>query len=504
MQHTQQSQLNQVSAIKALQTFALMAITVVLAFQSIKTGNPVYVGAVAALPLAIMFFFNRLDRVVLVCFILFFADIAIPGKRFNMGVTGALILGAVYIPGLMARFVMRVKQPGEKWLYMFIGVLVLVMAIRGTGLRVLGSQTWGGLAYFNIIGGLIIYLFSGNLRFDKRQALLLAVGIMALAIVRVVLIKMGAATDDELMDLGISSVARSRYTWLAAPAYSFLPFILMMKKRVLLKYVFLLALVSLIMLTGFRSKLIFVGMVWVIYTLFACKNKKGFVAMAVLAGIGMYGLLAILGESMPVPVQRAVSFLPGLNLNPRIVSDAAGSVDWRLQIWAYAWTDLPKYLLVGRGITFDVLAAVNQLGMAAGGGAPFQAYLTHVYHSGPISITLDFGVLGLIALLGFQSSCLTYLFRELPKLDYSDWRSRWALAIGSMVVWSVFEFYAIFGDAAEDLPLLLMRMSLILIIIRSANKKADQGILDSRLDDSAMHNTNYGVLHEMDSSKRMV
>src|SRR5690606_40907395 len=72
-------------------------------------------------------------------------------------------------------------------------------------------------------------------------------------------------------------------------------------------------------------------------------------------------LISILGiitvyytiDSLPYSVQRTLSWLPGLKVSNAVAQDAAGTVDWRLDLWHAAIRYIPEYFWLGKGFSYD-------------------------------------------------------------------------------------------------------------------------------------------------------
>jgi hypothetical protein len=103
--------------------------------------------------------------------------------------------------------------------------------------------------------------------------------------------------------------------------------------------------------SGHRANLIHTGMVllvlfWV-QRAFTLRNVLGMGAGAVLGLVALYATI----EHLPAAVQRAVSFLPGIDVDSAVAADAAATYHGRVQA---AWRGIemiPDYWLVGRGFT---------------------------------------------------------------------------------------------------------------------------------------------------------
>jgi hypothetical protein len=117
------------------------------------------------------------------------------------------------------------------------------------------------------------------------------------------------------------------------------------------------------------------------------------------AGILAWGSAFLLVDYLPDNMQRTLSLLPGIKVVGETARSAQVSLDWRFEVWRYAVTKVPEYLLIGRGLVTDVSAvAWLQTWFYV---SPDFAYLIGNYHSGPLSMLLTFGLPGAVAFFGF-------------------------------------------------------------------------------------------------------
>ena len=62
---------------------------------------------------------------------------------------------------------------------------------------------------------------------------------------------------------------------------------------------------------------------------------------------------------MPFSIQRALSFIPGLNVGTIAIENATDTTIWRIEIWKLALKDFWNYALVGRGLAWDTVGWTN-------------------------------------------------------------------------------------------------------------------------------------------------
>ncbi|HWX18520.1 MAG TPA: hypothetical protein VN578_01315 [Candidatus Binatia bacterium] len=124
-------------------------------------------------------------------------------------------------------------------------------------------------------------------------------------------------------------------------------------------------------------------------------------------------LLAPLSERLPLSIQRTISFLP-VEISPMAKFSAESTAEWRFQMWKEVLPDIPRYLLKGKGYSFDP----SELAFAeenAGRGYTSQyegTIMVGDYHSGPLSVIIPFGIWGVIGFIWFLAATLRYLYRN--------------------------------------------------------------------------------------------
>ena len=168
-------------------------------------------------------------------------------------------------------------------------------------------------------------------------------------------------------------------------------------------------------------------------------------------------------------MQRTISFIPGVSINYRVAENATDSNLWRLEIWKYSMIELKNYWLIGRGLAFDVKEAIAQLGVTVGQGGPYQAFHTHTYHSGPITLLIDFGIPGLITGLCFMIFALRKVINMGMRYSkVSLFEEQYFLFSCVNLVWLVFSFWFVFGDP-KSLCTLILLVSHLMVLYNSLN-----------------------------------
>jgi len=154
--------------------------------------------------------------------------------------------------------------------------------------------------------------------------------------------------------------------------------------------------------SGFRSLLLL--SVFTLMVLFFMeglhRTKMLFVVAAV--AVLVVGLLAAFVSDLPLPVQRAISFLP-LDVHPMVRQEAQSSVDWRVDMWRSLLPEVPRYWFMGKGYLIDANAlSLGFESLVRGVGSRWEAAaLAGDYHNGPLSLVIPLGGLGVVAFVWF-------------------------------------------------------------------------------------------------------
>jgi hypothetical protein len=301
--------------------------------------------------------------------------------------------------------------------------MILLMVVRGFGMRIGGGTKYGGFGYVLLITSVMAYFYAPYVTLGRKNIVwILVATAFASAIpfaIELSIIVTGGATGwlmsfftllpeytmeaVRVGEMGLARVSSGRTLGIALVTLA-LVFRYNNPLKFLLKIAFLFGGIGLVLLSGFRSVLVAVGMT-VAWWFWARSRHRVGAAMLILFGFATAWMGAVvMGSSLPGPFQRALSFLPGVYVDPLVAANAQASLDWRFDVWRHCIKHVPEFLLLGRGIVTDVisLAWMRREFYVT----PEFYYEMKSYHSGPLSLLLDFGLPGLIAgTLFFVSVC---------------------------------------------------------------------------------------------------
>ena len=131
-------------------------LTVVLSCLTVISGNPLFMLAFVALPLILILLYYPSIAFVM-AFIMDATGMAIPGVSYTtLGLVAKLIVLLTFILAffLQAKKNESLDVPEEKPLIWLVFIIFILMVFRGSGLRMLGSSTWGGMAYIVLLIGI--------------------------------------------------------------------------------------------------------------------------------------------------------------------------------------------------------------------------------------------------------------------------------------------------------------------------------------------------------------
>ena len=182
--------------------------------------------------------------------------------------------------------------------------------------------------------------------------------------------------------------------------------------------------------------------------------------------------------NLPVPIQRALAFLPG-NWDHRAVDDAQGSSEWRFEMWRNVWNS-DKYIHSrwfgdGFGITkrqLDEGQRVQDHGLEADAG---RENLTIVgdYHSGPLQCVKFTGYVGFVLYIILMLGQVVYASRLISRAKNTPFFPM-ALFFGAPLIWDPVEFILIFGDYKDAIPQALFKVAMLSLTDRSLTAWREQ------------------------------
>jgi len=404
----------------------------------------------------------------------FASSLVLPGLPAMMTLSQALsgLLGGW---GVIHRATVKRGRPqwtASDWgMLGFLGVCVFLMLTRGFGMRVFGGTMYGGFGYVIVLASGLGFLASPFVRLNRRQirwmAILLVVAALLPLLMEVSVTVTGGRTvalyrffsigmEYALGGVASGQAAGLRFSAGRAVGLAIIMTGLVMRPRGGFAHVVRIVLIGAgmlgVLLSGFRSVLLLALLALALWHWTMTRHRVLSAAIVVAIFLLVWGVAIVGGRSLPSPVQRSVSFLPGVEVEAVVRSSAQASLDWRFQIWRIALPNVPKYLWIGRGLVTDVspVAWMRREFYVT----PEFFYEMKGYHSGPLSLLLDFGlpgfVFGSMFMIGLCSEGWRLRRRLRPDLD--DMVARMHLFWLCLTTATVVLFYLVVGDVRASFP----------------------------------------------------
>jgi hypothetical protein len=205
--------------------------------------------------------------------------------------------------------------------------------------------------------------------------------------------------------------ARYQSFKLAAPALLFLLLVSVRPERfrsVAVVYLFPLCatLVALSLLSGHREAVVLPVMVVGLYFwTVRFFNFNAFLILGIFA-LGGYAALFFVLDDLPLAMQRALSFLPGINIDSLVATNARETVALRWELTKFGWSQVPEYALLGRGFTILGTPAPHEIQSLIA----MELWRGHFYN-GFIGLLVHTGVLGTLSALTIYLGGMLLSFR---------------------------------------------------------------------------------------------
>ena len=446
--------LNNLSIEKTLINCALFVGTIIAAFYFFKGGNRILMVSLISLPFALMLL-SRMD-------LAFLFGVIADASEFTLGGINYLYIGTLMQIMVIGSLIIQKAVLGRKEKYFknkslytlpslfFIALILSLMLARGAGLRILGSETWGGMVYVKLIISLSFLMAISEINISKKQINMIMIGTVIMGIIGSISQRAGFIENlSTLSTIGPESVGSKRLVWLIPFVYAAFPIVLAKKWKIgFFGWLVWLLLMGIMGLTGFRSKLVGLIMATFIFGFILSRFKLRYIIVSTLVGVFLWIFAIVISPHVPRGLQRTLSFIPGAYSDVRTGKDALESVEWRVEIWKYCWEKAPEYFWVGRGSAFNVYDAVGDLRRSdIMEFTPWFAYMTRSYHSGPLTLLIDYGVLGLIIGSWLLILILKITVNGAKKIStYNTIESRFCLALASILIWEIISFYLVYGQ----------------------------------------------------------
>jgi hypothetical protein len=474
MTFPQKSSADESKIIRMLVTLLLIAATIFLSYFGLSHHQPV-LGLLIPVVGIISFFLGRPGILLIAVFFVDYAQFKIPGLPKALGMvelSQALLVGWAVLDAAIIKQKPRFSHIPRQdfWMAVFGINLVLMMAVRGVGFARTGGTVYGGAEYIAMLITLFFYFAAVRVEWSdknvKTMILFLLGGALIPMAAELIGSFIGGGTFFEKF-LRVSSRMNElvedpgegikRWSSFTRVAYMLVPIAFVFCKTIKWR-VFLLGLaLFLVGMTGFRSRMFQVGMLISMASIYYSKHRVRAFFLWGLAGLAGLGLLMIITPLLPFPVQRTLSIIPFLPVDSAVLIGAEQSANWRFDMWRdYCLPNVPKYLLIGRGLSPDI-SQYAWLQAKWYGTGEFYYYMGR-YHSGPFSLLLDYGLLGTVSFTTFFLLAVADAWRTVRRYAAkgTDLVSKYYVYLTVWLSYEIFSFYFIFGDVRGGLFRLLI------------------------------------------------
>lgn len=467
----------------------LMVVSVFLGYYSVKTGFLAIGFLIPAIGLASWMFSRPASLFVFVMFL--------SSTRFTLpNLANALSVSNLYLTVLIGWAILDAALRPEKrlfsymrdidfWLILFLLNLVLIISIRGFGMAIFGGTTYGGAAYIALILAVIAYFSIIRIRLSEKHirniiwGVVMGSSIPIMAELSIYFFEGQAWWLRPYFDLGAigdllaekfkESGGIERWETLGNLAFALIPVAYLICKKKGIRFLIISIIFLLIAMTGFRNRIFRGGVLVFVFSMYYSKDRGKTFLFWLALGLLVFGVLMMISNHLPLAMQRAVSFLPFIEVNEAVAERASDSSTWRFDLWLnYCLPNVPNYLLVGRGLSHDVMQFA-WLDVSWYHSGEFYYYMGR-YHSGPFSLLLDYGLLGTISFSMFFIMHVRDGWDTVRRYDLINDKSlcaQYYIYLTVLMTYEIVGFYLIFGDVSSMLLRLLFIVAQMRIIKKS-------------------------------------
>jgi hypothetical protein len=366
------------------------------------------------------------------------------------------------------------------WALLFI--LIGTASIRGWGLRILGSATWGGWEYIVLISAVSFFLLSHRTVLAEKKIWFAVVGLMFLGLLPALVTVLALYMPDlsaagrflpvrgemEASDL-FGSSARLQALHIPAVWAGVLAIFYYDRRFKIQVSVLFFALLAFVMmgLSGHRTVPVMLGLLVITYLIVRRdKVPAGPYIFLVLALLVTLTVAYTAVSYLPVTFQRALSVLPGIAVEHEAALTAHGTTAWRIEMWRMMLPMIPQYWFIGRGLAFELIEAYQVYIMASDIQRQLFFIATHAYHNGPLFLLIDLGIGGLVVGSSFMISGIVYFGKRLRKIPPNTRYEHLYVVLFCYYTASVAFFFAVNGTPSS-LARILVIASILVVILRS-------------------------------------
>ena len=383
-------------------------------------------GLIAFFPF--VYFVNHREVSLMMIVAIYGSTLTLPQMPFQMSMSFAfslMLIMMIFLGHIIDK--RKVRWTTEKrWVVCFLLVMIITAMIRGFGLRVLGSKTWGGGSYVIYIGTCLFFILADEIVLDVSRWGRAVYSMCICSLVPVAAQALFAFSGGRLWQQFLfiapdyqmiqfeeelasgSSMARLHVANSTSQYFFLLGLLLADGSPRSKKWVFVLIPLSFVFagISGSRIPLIY-NSVFLLFFL-GLNFKKDlfsrFVNPHTLAILFCVVVLIMSSSFLPPTFQRGLSWLPFASVSSDVADDARVTIEWRTMVWEELFRQMPKYLLVGKGFAFTLSDLMTITARSRGFNSPEVVLAAHNYHQGVLHVIMDLGLAGLLCWSGLVIS----------------------------------------------------------------------------------------------------
>jgi hypothetical protein len=435
--------------------FVVLAVAFVL--YAVGHGNFVMAGLFVA---ALIFCRVLTLRRKLIYFVLFaqFAGVALP-VSFLRTMPVAIFVQMVYIVGeILHRSVGGKRLQWKKsdlYLLVFILFIPVIAGVRGFGIYGLGGSSIGGMDYINMIVLLLFMLISSAAvrdgLFDVEKGfryMLIGAMVSASASLLVSLFPDSYRVVTQFIILPQTEVSEEgvgRMSAVGLLACMLMPYV-MTRPAFKWRVVLALGCFALAGISGFRTWLVIVGVLYVSAEIYMYRLTVEKVCAGLILGLVLYGVIWIACPSLDMRIQRSLSVVPGFGGRVEVAASKAAteSSEWRHEVYKLCVKNAPKYSIVGRGLGQSLSGALVFLESTRRDiQFAIYHYEAHSYHLAIFTLLIDYGSLATLFFIASISVNIRKAWRFRTRLNcdlYQKYAGVYLLVMAGtlLTIWSGF------------------------------------------------------------------
>jgi hypothetical protein len=414
------------------------------------------------------------------------AGIVTLGSGLSVGLPGDAKLHLVTMLGFVLLILFKVgarnlKFARSSWprkaCISLLVIIILTASFRGWGLKILDSAYWGGMQYVSLMAGLLFFVFSSYVSISQKQLrkmlfwffVLSLVPAVALVIARFVphgdliyhVVEIGTnEAETAVAQWEMPEVTRWAYMQYPAIWMGVLAIILYDRRFSFSPAVILVSLMSFLMmgLSGHRTVVVLLGVTVLVYVIIRRRTVRLPQFLKLMGALSVITVaIYLFADHLPLAFQRAVTWLPGIEVSYAADADALATTKWRIELWRQLIPLVPQHLLVGRGMAFSAQEANAAAALISDRSTQHITFIAvHLYHNGPLWFLIDLGLVGFMSGLVFMIGGIVHYGRQMRRLpEGSLWKTTYIVFYSFFVGYCVF-FMAVIGGSTFLIHILIV------------------------------------------------